>query len=123
VRRLISNKTLWPLHVPQGRAEEISAWVAANGIEPDDVSTSHDFIVDDTSSPAILRYTAYLRNAGGRKYCDPATGDEAQEERMVPLVVEPPEHWPVWMLAEDTPRPAGTRALTVEDDPDVTAES
>lgn len=99
MRRLISNKTLWPLHVRQGRAEEISAWVAANGIDPDDVSTDHGLIVDDTASPAMLRYTVFLRTMGGAKYVD--SGGPAVDECAVPLVVLPPEHWPVWALTDE----------------------
>lgn len=104
MRRLISNKTLWPLHVAQGRAEEISTWVAANGIDPDDVSTNHDLVVDDTSSPAMLRYTAFLRALDGARYVDERAGGPASEERTVPLVVEPPDDWPTWALTDERPQ-------------------
>jgi hypothetical protein len=103
VRRLISNKTLWPLHIAQGRAEEISTWVAANGVDPDDVSTSHDLIVEDTGGPGMLRYTAYRRTLDGAKYFE--AGGPAVEERTVPLVVLPPEGWPTWALADERPQP------------------
>lgn len=105
MKRLISNKTLWPLHVRQGRAEEISAWVAANGIDPDDVSTDHDLIVDDATAPGVLTYTAYLRALDGAKYVDEHAGGPAVEERTVPLVVLLPEHWPVYALADERQEP------------------
>lgn len=104
-RILISNKTLWNLHIAQDRAAEITAWVAANGLDPDDASTDHDLIVDDTSSPAVLRYTAYLRALDGAKYVDELAGGPAVEERTVPLLVPPPEHWPTWALADERHQP------------------
>ena len=108
--RLISNKALWGMHVGQGRAEEISAWVAANGIEPDDVSTDHDLIVEEASTltggpgPLRLRYTAYLRTLDGAKYHVDGVGP-AVEERTVPLVVEPPDGWPVYALTDRKGQP------------------
>jgi hypothetical protein len=105
VRRLISNKTLWPLHVAQGRAEEISAWVAANGIEPDDVSTNHDLIVEDVAGVLSIRCTVYLRTLDGSKYVDGALDDAAVAERRVPLLVLPPDSWPTWALADERPQP------------------
>ena len=98
-RRLISNATLWNLHVGQGRAEEIAAWVAANGIDPDDVSTDHDLTVEDNPAGRVIRYRAYLRALDGAKYVDGA-GRAASEELAVRLRVEPPEHWPVYALTD-----------------------
>lgn len=100
MKRLISNKTLWPLHIAQGRAMEISAWVAANGIEPDDVSTDHDLTVEDGPDGRVIRCRAYLRALDGARYVDERSGGPASEERTAPIVVEPPEHWPVWALAD-----------------------
>jgi len=102
-RWLISSKTLWNLHRAQGRTEEITAWIAANGLDPADVSADHDLIVDHTTSPSTLRCTAYLRALDGAKYVDEQHGGPAVEERHVPLVVLPPEHWPTWALAEERP--------------------
>lgn len=98
-RRLISNKALWGMHVSQGRAEEISAWVAANGVEPDDVSTDHDLTVEAGPNYLVIRYRAYLRALDGCKYHEDGAGP-ATEERTVPLVVEPPDGWPVYALAD-----------------------
>jgi hypothetical protein len=103
-RRLITNKTLWPLHIAQGRADEISTWVAANGIEPDDVSTNHDLTVEDGPDGRMIRCRAYLRTLDGARYHVDGQGP-ASEERTVPLVVEPPEHWPTWALSDEKPQP------------------
>lgn len=105
MKRLISNKTLWPLHLVQHRADEITAWAAANGLDPDDVSTDHYLIVDDTEEPVMLRYVAYLRTLDGAKYVDERSGSPAVEDRAVPLVVEPPEHWPTWALTDEGTQP------------------
>jgi hypothetical protein len=99
VRRLISSKTLWNLHIAQRRTEEISAWVAANGIDPDDVSVDHDLTVEDSPDGLVIRYRAYLRALDGCKYVD-GTGGPASEDRAVPLVVEPPDGWPVYALVD-----------------------
>ncbi|MFF6781432.1 hypothetical protein [Streptomyces sp. NPDC012510] len=104
MRRLISNRTLWGLHIAQGRAMEISAWVAANGIEPDDVSTDHDLTVEEGADGRVIRYRAYLRNAEGAR-CHVDGVGAASEERTTPLTVEPPEHWPVWALADERLKP------------------
>ena len=99
MRRLISSKTLWNLHVAQGRAEEISAWVTANGVDPDDVSTDHDLTVEAGPNYRVIRYRAYLRALDGCKYHVDGVGP-ATEERTVPLVVEPPDGWPVYALVD-----------------------
>jgi hypothetical protein len=104
VRRLISNKTLWPLHVSQGRAEEISAWVAANGIDPDDASTDHDLTVEDGPDGRMIRYRAYLRTLDGAKYHVDGVGP-ASEERTTPLTVEPPDDWPMYALTDREEQP------------------
>lgn len=103
-RRLISNRTLWGLHISQGRAEEISAWVAANGIEPADVSTNHDLTVEDGPDGRVIRYRAYLRTLDGAKYHVDGVGT-AMEERTTPLTVEPPDGWPVYALTDHEEQP------------------
>lgn len=102
--RLISNKALWGMHVSQGRAEEISAWVAANGIDPDDVSTDHDLTVEDGPDGRVIRYRAYLRALDGRKCHEDGVGP-ASEERTAPLTVEPPDGWPVYALTDRREQP------------------
>lgn len=102
--RLISNKALWGMHTAQGRAEEISAWVAANGIEPGDVPTEHDLTVEDGPDGRVIRYRAFLRALDGCKYHVDGVGP-ALEERTVPLVVEPPDGWPVYALTDREEQP------------------
>lgn len=41
----------------------------------------------------MIRYSAFLRTADGHKYRDPVTDGAAREERVVPLLVEPPEEF------------------------------
>lgn len=103
-RRLISNKALWGMHIAQRRAEEISAWVAANGIDPDDVSTDHDLTVEDGPDGRVIRYRAYLRALDGCKYHVDGVG-AASEERTTPLTVEPPDGWPVHALTDREEQP------------------
>lgn len=98
-RRLISNKALWGMHQAQGRAEEISGWVAANGIDPDDVSTDHELTVESGPDGRVIRYRAHLRALDGCKYHVDGAGP-ATEERTVPMVVEPPDGWPVYKLTD-----------------------
>lgn len=95
--RLISNAALWGMHTAQGRAVEISGWVAANGIEPADVSTDHDLTVEDGTDGRVIRFQAFLRALDGCKYHVDGVGP-ATEERTTPLVVEPPDAWPVYAL-------------------------
>ncbi|QFR00714.1 hypothetical protein F9278_36155 [Streptomyces phaeolivaceus] len=90
------------------RHEQLKTWLRANCIDPADVTVgapisiereTYDVTAHDSAGPVMLdggraiRHTVLLRNAEGRKYVDEATGDAAQEERVVPLVVEPPPQW------------------------------
>lgn len=95
--RLISNKALWGMHRTQGRADSIRDWVAANGIEPDDVSTDHDLTVEAGPNYRVIRYRAFLRALDGCRYHVDGVGP-ATEERTAPLVVEPPDGWPVYAV-------------------------
>lgn len=95
--RLISNATLWNLHQAQDRADAIRNWAEANGLTPADVSAAHDLTIEDGPDGRVIRYTAYLRTDTGAKYVT-AGGGPAAEERTVPLVVEPPEGWPVYAV-------------------------
>ena len=112
MRRLISSKTLWNLHIAQRRTEEISAWVAANGIDPDDVSVDHDLTVEDSPDGLVIRCRAYLRNANGARYRVDGEDDAASEERTVPLTVEPPDGWPVYALVDRKEQPLATTRST-----------
>lgn len=77
------------------RHEELKAWLRANCIDPADVTVGEQIVVEPLTlgGARAIRHTVLLRNAEGRRYVDEATGDAAQEERVVPLVVEPPPQW------------------------------
>jgi hypothetical protein len=83
---------MWPDLVETGRREELCQWLHANGIDPDDVPINAEISIEPTKPKGaqLIRYTVYLRDTNGRKYCGPATDDAAQEERTVPLLVQPP---------------------------------
>ncbi|MFD5697479.1 hypothetical protein [Streptomyces lasiicapitis] len=96
--RLISNATLWGLHQAQGRTDEICDWASANGLTPNDVSADHDITIEDTPDGRVIRYRAFLRSDSGHKFVATEADGAAMEERTVPLVVEPPEGWPVYAV-------------------------
>jgi hypothetical protein len=98
----------WPVVACSERLPELRAWLRANGIDPGDVPIDEDIVIEretydvtthDSVDPLtvdgdrMIRYTAYLRDADGCKYLDEDTGEAAQEERVVPLVVDPPPQW------------------------------
>lgn len=95
--RLISNATLWNLHIAQGRTDAVQAWVRANGIEPNTVPVDADMTIEDGQDGRVIRYAAYALSDSGAKLADPLrNGASRREERVVPLVVEPPADWPVY---------------------------
>lgn len=101
--RLISNKALWGVHRAQDRTDALCEWARANGLTPDDVSADDNITVEDTSDGRIIRCRVFVHTDSGAKQVDPIRSGEAlMEERAVPLVVEPPDDWPVYALA-DTP--------------------
>lgn len=85
----------WPVVACSERLPELRAWLTANGINPDDVPVHEDITIEPLTlgGDRAIRFTAHLRNADGHKYLDEATGEAAQEERIVPLVVDPPPQW------------------------------
>ncbi|WP_432589935.1 hypothetical protein ABVG11_34235 [Streptomyces sp. HD1123-B1] len=85
----------WPLVACGRRLPELRDWLRANGIDPGDVPITQDITIEPLpiGGARVIRYTAYLRNADGRKYLDEVTGEAAQEERTASLVVDPPPHW------------------------------
>lgn len=85
----------WPVVACTERLPELREWLSANAIDPTDVAVHEDIVIEPLTlgGDRAIRFTAYLRNAEGRKYRDEATGEAAQEERTVPLVVDPPPQW------------------------------
>ncbi|GHH68439.1 hypothetical protein FHS35_009104 [Streptomyces umbrinus] len=77
------------------RHEELKEWLRANGIVTADVPVDEEITIEllTFGGDRAIHHTAYLRNADGKKYLDEATGDAAQEARIVPLTTDPPPHW------------------------------
>jgi hypothetical protein len=97
--RLISNPTLWNLHRAQGRIPELCDWARANGMNPNEVSADDDVTIEDSPDGRIIRYRAYVLSSSGSKQADPIrSGEPLTEERAVPLVVAPPDGWPVYAV-------------------------
>ncbi|MGC5034104.1 hypothetical protein ACPXCS_06255 [Streptomyces sp. DT190] len=93
--RIVYEPDFWPHVCVTGQREELCEWLRANGIAPEDVSIGEEITIEPLTfgGDQVIRYTAHLRNADGHKYLDEATGEAAQEERVVPLVADPPPHW------------------------------
>jgi hypothetical protein len=85
----------WPDFLGTERHAELKAWLIANGIDPADVPVREAISIEPLTlgGDLAIRYTAYLRAANGLRYLDEATGEAAQEERLVPLTTAPPPHW------------------------------
>lgn len=96
--QIISDGDIWPtisrnpmLH------SQILHWLRANNIDPSDVPTESPVSIEPGNGGHVIRYTAMLRNANGRKYLvDPDDPDKgvAHEERTVPLLMPLPDTWP-----------------------------
>ena len=92
--RLISNRALWRAHCEAGRRDAVCQWLAANGLDPLAVLSTHDVTIE----PAP--------NGGQQISCHVIEkGSTVPEPRTVPLAVPPPQDWPVHQLAD-----AGTGA-------------
>lgn len=93
---IVYEPGMWDRMVQTGQHEELKAWLHANGIDPDDVPIHAEITIEPASRKGtqLIRHTAYLTCDHGHKYYDPATGDAAQEERTVPLVIPPPDALP-----------------------------
>ncbi|MET8824794.1 hypothetical protein ABZX40_17990 [Streptomyces sp. NPDC004610] len=95
-RTVVYEADWWPHINLSGQRAELCAWLAENGIDPDDVPVGASIVIEPLTPGGgrAIRHTVHLRNAAGCKYHDEALGDPAQEERVVPLVADPPPHWP-----------------------------
>lgn len=91
-RHVVYDPNMWPHIAVSGQREELCQWLHANGIDPDDVPISAEIAIEPASRKGarLIRHTVFLRDETGHGYLDPSTGDTAQEERTVPLVVAPP---------------------------------
>jgi hypothetical protein len=60
-------------------------------------AADHDILIEDGPDGPLIRYREYVLDDSGSKLVDPFDPEEVRtEERTVPLVVEPPEDWPVY---------------------------
>lgn len=99
--RLISNASLYRLHLAQGRGDALQEWARANGLEPDAVSADDNLTIEDTADGRVIRCWVFDFSASGYKQANPArAGEPLKLEQVVPLVVEPPEGWPVYAMPE-----------------------
>ena len=80
----------WDRILKTGQLPALQAWLRANGLDPRDVDLA-PITVEQQDGRRVIRYTAALRDAAGYRYRDPVTDGAAREERVVPLVVEPPQ--------------------------------
>lgn len=81
--RLISNPQLWHEHLDAGRREEVCDWLDANGLDPNAVMNTQPVTIEDSPNGPCIVCTVIERDA------------EQPQQRTVPLVVQPPLHWPV----------------------------
>lgn len=94
--RLISNASLYRLHLDQGRRDELCDWARANAIDPDEVSADDSMTIEDSPGGRIIRYRVFVTSSGSKVRDPIRSGEALTEERTMPLTVEPPEDWPVY---------------------------
>jgi hypothetical protein len=80
----------WNHLLEAGALPALQDWLRVNGLEPRDVDIA-PITIEQHNGQRVIRYTAALRDADGHRYRDPVTGGAAREERVVPLIVEPPQ--------------------------------
>ncbi|MEU8682908.1 hypothetical protein [Streptomyces sp. NPDC048611] len=91
-RIVLNDAGIWPTIAGTPRQQHLCDWLAANGIDPNEVPV-HSLLAVETlpDERRIIRYAVYLRNEDGHRYVDPDDPNQAaREERTTPLVVEPP---------------------------------
>lgn len=102
--RLISDPTVWAEHLRAGRRDEVCNWLLANGLDPLAVLSTHPTTIEDTPAGPVIRCTIVELDA------------DQPQQRTVPLVLAPPEHWPVHQLAPGDPANGPTIAECARDD-------
>lgn len=76
---------------PYGPREAVAEWLAANGIDPNDVPLHSAIVIErDPLEGRSIRHTAMLRNAAGLLEHDWRTDAPKAEQRTTPLKAEPP---------------------------------
>lgn len=91
-RIVLNDAGIWPTIAGTPRQQQLCDWLAANGIDYNDVPVHAPLTVETLpDGQRIIRHTVYLRDEAGYRYVDPNDPDQAaREERTVSLLVEPP---------------------------------
>ena len=72
----------------------VQTWLRVNSIDPNDVPTQSEMVIEDSAFGWVIRYKAYRRTPGGRLFPDPNDPDRlATEDRTALLVLPPPTDW------------------------------
>lgn len=90
--RTVFHPDWWDHLLEAGQLPAFQDWLRANGLDPHTVDRQ-PITIEQQDGQRVIRYTAYLLTVDGHKYRDPATDGAAREERVVPLVVGPPEEF------------------------------
>mgnify|MGYP001600438197 CR=1 FL=1 len=102
--RLISDRALFGEHRDAGRIDELCDWARANSLNPSDVAADEPITIEDTPDGRVIRCHVYMTDGSGNKLKPQGGGPEIQE-RTTPLVVEPPDGWPVYALTDHEEQP------------------
>ncbi|MFF3547106.1 hypothetical protein ACFYXD_35375 [Streptomyces platensis] len=91
-RIVLNDADIWPTIAGTPRQQQLCDWLAANGIDYNEVPVQAPLTVETLpGGQRIIRYTVYLRTADGDRYADPNDPDQAaREERTATLLTEPP---------------------------------
>lgn len=79
--------------IDEEHRQAIAEWLEANGVAPDDVPLDAAAGVTD----GRLTVEVYRRNAEGRLYVDPDTGEVARTTVTVPVKARPSHHAHLWL--------------------------
>lgn len=80
-------------HPANGRREAVCAWLTANGIDPKNVPTDADIVIQDGPDGRILRCEVFDLNDDGERQVDERGQMAARTFVTVPLKTEPPQWW------------------------------
>lgn len=94
--RTLFTPELWQQHLAAGRKDAVCRWLTANGLDPNAVLGTYPVTIDDSANGPQIHCTVIELDA------------DQPEQRTVPLVVAPPDDWPVYetMTATTDPQPA-----------------
>jgi hypothetical protein len=75
--------------------DAVHRWLRIHDMEPSDVQVPSEMVIEDSAFGIVIRYRAYLRDAGGHRYLDPDDPDRgaATADRTALLRLAPPADW------------------------------